>query len=146
MVFNLFIEKFRQVEKPTLFVTNDDLYSFAHASFLNIAKDIESIVAPNEDDYWDGEEWYDEYEDEVIQEFMRLWSEVYTTAEMVDWNAYKKSVEEAIANEKLWGLGGSPHAEENIEMLQEELELIENKEYAELLEKYDKCVWKDFLI
>ena len=146
MAFNLFIERFRQVEKPTFFATNDDLYTFALESFFNIAKDIESIVAPNADDYSDDEEWYDEYTDDVIQEFMRLWCEVYTTAEMVDWNAYKKSIEEAIANEKLWGLGGSPHADENIEMLQEELKLIDNKCYAILLAKYDKCVWKDYLI
>lgn len=145
MVFKLFIERFNQVGKPTSLVTNDDLYSFAHAQFLDIAKKIEGIVSPNADDYCDGEEWYDEYEDEVIQEFMRLLCKTYTTAEMVDWDAYKKGIEEAIANEELWGLGGSPYAEENIEMLKEELGLIENKEYAELLEKYDKCVWKDYL-
>ena len=143
---NLFIEVFKHIKKPTLFLTNNDLYSFAHAQFLDIAEKIESIVSPNADDYCDGEEWYDEYEDEVIQEFMRLLCETYTTADMVDWSAYRKSIEEAISNEKIWGMGGSPHAEENIEMLQEELELIDNKYYAELLEKYDKCVWKDYLI
>ena len=72
----------------------------------------------------------------------KLWE---ITADMVDWDEYKESIEEAIANEKLWGLGGSPHADENIKILQEELELIENEEYAELLEKYDKCVWIDYL-
>ena len=121
------------------------MYSFAHTAFLDIAKEIESIVAPNADDYCDGEAWYDEYEDVAIQEFISILSKVYTTAEMVDWDAYKKNIEDAITNETIWGLGGSPYAEENIENLQEELELVENKEYSELLAKYDKCVWKDYL-
>lgn len=145
MVIKLFIERFNQVAKPTLFPTHEDLYSFAHAQFLDIAKNIESIVSPNADDYCDGEKWYDEYEDEVIQEFMRLLCQTYTTADMVDWDEYKESLKVAIENEKLWALGNSPHAEENIEMLQEELELVENEEYTELLEKYDKCVWRDYL-
>ena len=67
------------------------------------------------------------------------------TADMVDWDEYKESLEIAIENEKLWGLGGSEFAEDNIEMIQEELELIKNKQYTELLEKYDKSVWRDYL-
>lgn len=67
------------------------------------------------------------------------------TPDMVDWNAYRRSVEGTISNERLWGLGGSPYAEENIEMLQEELYLIENEDYDELFAKYDDDVWRDYL-
>lgn len=67
------------------------------------------------------------------------------TPAMVDWDAYKCSVEQSIANERIWGLGGSEFAEENIEELQEELYLIENENYDELFSKYDDDVWKDYL-
>ena len=67
------------------------------------------------------------------------------TPAMVDWDDYKCSVEQTIANERIWGLGGSEFAEENIEGLQEELYLIENENYDELFAKYDDDVWKDYL-
>jgi hypothetical protein len=67
------------------------------------------------------------------------------TPDMVDWNAYKCSVEQSIANETIWGLGGSEFAEENIEKLEEELYLIENEDYDELFSKYDDDVWRDYL-
>lgn len=67
------------------------------------------------------------------------------TPDMVDWNAYRRSVEQSISNETIWGLGGSEFAEENIEELQEELYLIENEEFEELFDKYDIDVWENYL-
>mgnify|MGYP003543972276 CR=1 FL=1 len=67
------------------------------------------------------------------------------TPDMVDWNAYKRSVENSIANERIWGLGGSEFAEENIEEFEEELYLIENENFDELFAKYDENVWRDYL-
>lgn len=73
----------------------------------------------------------------------KLWE---ITADMVDWNVYKENLEIAIANEQLWGLGGSDFAEDNIAKFEEELMLIENKDYDTLLSMYDKDVWADYLI
>lgn len=67
------------------------------------------------------------------------------TSNMVDWNAYKRSVQQSITNETIWGLGGSLHAEENIESLQEELHLIEHENYDELFSRYDDDVWREYL-
>lgn len=67
------------------------------------------------------------------------------TPDMVDWNAYRRSVEQSIANETIWGLGGSEFAEGNIENLKEELDLIINEQYEEVFAKYDIDVWRDYL-
>lgn len=67
------------------------------------------------------------------------------TADMINWDLYKESVEQSIANEELWLLGGSDFAEDNIESLKEELELIEAGEFDELLEMYDDDVWEFYL-
>lgn len=67
------------------------------------------------------------------------------TPDMVDWDAYKRSVENSIANERIWGLGGSEFAEENIEEFEEELYLIENENYDELFAKYDDDIWREYL-
>ena len=48
------------------------------------------------------------------------------TAEMIDWDAYRKSVEGAIE-------------------LKEELECIADGDYDEILDKYDYDVMKDYL-
>jgi hypothetical protein len=67
------------------------------------------------------------------------------TAEMIDWDAYRKSVEGTIANEEMWALGGSDFAEDNIAELKEELECIADGDYDEILDKYDYDVMKDYL-
>lgn len=67
------------------------------------------------------------------------------TAEMIDWDAYRKSVEDTIANENLWLLGGSDFAEDNIADLEEELECIDDEDYDTILDKYDDDVFEDFL-
>lgn len=67
------------------------------------------------------------------------------TAEMIDWDAYRKSIEETIANESLWLLGGSDYAEDNIAELEEELECIDNEDYDTILDKYDDDVMQYYL-
>lgn len=67
------------------------------------------------------------------------------TPDIVNWVAYRDNIERAIANETIWGLGGSEFADENIENLKEELELIINEEYAEVFSKYDIEVWENYL-
>jgi hypothetical protein len=71
MIFELFIKKFEKVEKPKKFANEDDLYTFAHEAFSSIASEIEQEIEFDKDDYCDGEEWYDEYHDEVVQLFMQ---------------------------------------------------------------------------
>lgn len=67
------------------------------------------------------------------------------TAEMIDWDAYRKSVEGTIKNESLWALGGSDFADDNIAELENELECIDNEDYDTILEKYDDDVFEDYL-
>ena len=67
------------------------------------------------------------------------------TAEMIDWNAYRESIENAIKNESLWALGGSDFAEENIADLEEEIEAIDDEDYDFILDKYDDDIFQDFL-
>lgn len=67
------------------------------------------------------------------------------TAEMIDWDAYRKSIEETIANESLWLLGGSDYAEDNIAELEEELECIYDEDYDTILDKYDDDVMQYYL-
>lgn len=67
------------------------------------------------------------------------------TAEMIDWDAYRKSVEGTIANENMWALGGSDFADDNIAELEEELEAIDDEDYDFILDKYDYDVMKDYL-
>lgn len=67
------------------------------------------------------------------------------TPDMVDWNAYKRSLEESITNETIWAMGGSEFAEDNIANMRYELELIDNGEYEEVFAMYDNNVWVDYL-
>ena len=67
------------------------------------------------------------------------------TAEMIDWDAYRKSIEETIANESLWLLGGSDYSEDNIAELEEELECIDDEDYDTILDKYDDDVMQYYL-
>ena len=66
-IYNLFVKKFKKVEKPSSFKNEDELYTFAHYVFMGMVKEIEQEVQIDKDDYWDSEEWYDEYHDEIIQ-------------------------------------------------------------------------------
>jgi hypothetical protein len=50
-----------------------------------------------------------------------------------------------ISNERIWGLGGSEFADENISALENELDMIDNEEFEELFNMYDIDVWKDYL-
>lgn len=64
------------------------------------------------------------------------------TPDMVDWNAYRRSVEGSISNERLWDTGFS---RENIANLEDELVMIDNEEFEELFDKYDIEVWENYL-
>jgi hypothetical protein len=61
---------------------------------------------------------------------------------MVDWNAYRRSVEQSISNERLWC---TEFSRENIANLEDELDMIDNEEFEELFDKYDIDVWRDYL-
>lgn len=63
----------------------------------------------------------------------------------VDWVAYEQSVKEQIENEKVWLMGGSPFAEQNIKSLKEELALIKSGDLEDVFEMYGTDVWKDYL-
>jgi antitoxin component of MazEF toxin-antitoxin module len=64
------------------------------------------------------------------------------TPDMVDWNAYRRSVEASISNERLWC---TEFSRENIANLEDELVMIDNEEFEELFSKYDDDVWRDYL-
>lgn len=66
-VFDLFKKKVEELKFEKSFKNEDDLYSFAHGKFMEMVNEIEKEITIDKDDYWDGEEWYDEYHDEVIQ-------------------------------------------------------------------------------
>ena len=63
----------------------------------------------------------------------------------VDWELYRDSVMGNISNERIWGLGGSEFADDNILEMEEELDMIDNEEFEELFNKYDIDVWEDYL-
>ena len=67
------------------------------------------------------------------------------TAEMIDWDAYKESIENSISNERIWGLGGSEYADDNIAEYEEELWDIENGMFQNILDKYDDDIFEDYL-
>ena len=64
------------------------------------------------------------------------------TPDMVDWDAYRRSVEGSISNERLWC---TEFSRENIANLEDELDMIDNEEFEELFNKYDTNVWEDYL-
>lgn len=66
-VFDLFKKKVEELKFEKSFKNEDDLYSFAHGKFMEMVSEIEKEITIDKDDYWDSEEWYDEYHDEVIQ-------------------------------------------------------------------------------
>jgi hypothetical protein len=63
----LFKEKVENLSKEKSFKNEDELYSFANGKFIEMVNEIEKEITIDKDDYLDGEEWYDEYQDEVIQ-------------------------------------------------------------------------------
>lgn len=68
------------------------------------------------------------------------------TAEMVDWVAYAESIKDSIANERIWGLGGSEFADDNIAEYEDELYSIKNKWYNDILDKYDDDIFYPYLL
>ena len=63
-------------------------------------------------------------------------------ANQIDWEDYRESVEKSIRNERLWA---TEFSRGNIADLEYELDLIDNEDYDELLEKYDDDVWELYL-
>lgn len=63
----------------------------------------------------------------------------------VDWELYRDNVMANISNERIWGLGGSEFADDNIGALENELDMIDNEEFEELFNMYDVDVWEDYL-
>lgn len=63
-------------------------------------------------------------------------------ANQIDWESYRESVENSIRNERLWA---TEFSRGNIADLKHELELIDNKEYDELLDMYDDDIWEQYL-
>jgi len=66
--------------------------------------------------------------------------------EKIDWDAYRKNLENSIENEKIWSLGATgdenPH-EENIENLQDELEYIVDGQYEAIVGEKFKVMGND---
>ena len=61
----------------------------------------------------------------------------------VDWASYRESVENSIANERLWA---TEFSRGNIANLEYELELIDNEDYEELFNMYDEDIWESYLL
>ena len=61
----------------------------------------------------------------------------------VDWELYRESVENSIANERLWA---TEFSRGNIADLEYELELIDDEDYEELFDMYDEDIWKNYLL
>ena len=68
------------------------------------------------------------------------------TPEMIDWDAFKENIENNIANERIWGLGGHEFADSNIADYEEELDAIENEDYDFIFDKYDDDYLEDYLL
>ena len=61
----------------------------------------------------------------------------------VDWELYRESVENSIANERLWA---TEFSRGNIADLEYELELIDDEDYEELFDMYDEDIWERYLL
>lgn len=64
----------------------------------------------------------------------------------INWTAYRKDVEQAISNERLWAMGAGEDVElheQNIEELTEELENIIEGNYQMIIDKYEKYMGED---
>ena len=66
--------------------------------------------------------------------------------ENINWTAYRKDVEQAISNERLWAMGAGNDAElheQNIEELTEELENMLEGNYQMIIDKYENTLGED---
>ena len=68
------------------------------------------------------------------------------TPEMIDWELLKDNIKNNISNERIWGLGGSEFADDNIADFEEELDAIEDEDYDFIFDKYDDDYLEDFLL
>ena len=66
-IYNEFINKVNNTNLSAVSYTDeDDLHTQAHALFHNIADEISNECGINSDDCCDGEEWYDEFYDDIF--------------------------------------------------------------------------------
>jgi hypothetical protein len=65
-LFNVFESKFNNDTHNVVLSNEDDLYSYAHAKFMQYADEISKEYGVTSEDLDDGVEWYDEYHDEVV--------------------------------------------------------------------------------
>lgn len=68
----IFLKKFNEDNIDFKFSNEDELHAFAHAKFSQYAQEIECEYGVSSEDCNDGEEWYDEYHDDVVLLFMQL--------------------------------------------------------------------------
>ena len=67
----------------------------------------------------------------------------------INWTGYRKEIEQAISNERLWAMGAGDDSmlhEQNIEEYTEELENILEGNYNLVIEKYEKTLGEDAAI
>ena len=66
-LYEIFDDKFDTETHNVDIKTEDDLYSYAHAKFMQYANEIQKKWAISSDELDDGQEWYDEYHDEIVE-------------------------------------------------------------------------------
>lgn len=66
-IYNEFINKVNNTNLSAVSYTDeDDLHTLAHTLFHKIADEISTEYGINSDDCCDGEEWYDEFYDDIF--------------------------------------------------------------------------------
>ena len=83
------------------------------------------------------------YPDKLNNKTNKIMTKKKITYKDVDWELYRESVENSIANERLWA---TEFSRGNIADLEYELELIDDEDYEELFDMYDEDIWKRYLL
>lgn len=68
-IYDLFIQKanIKLKRENISYINEDDLHSKAHALFHQIVNEIADTIVIDFELYWDGEEWYDNFYDDVME-------------------------------------------------------------------------------
>lgn len=83
------------------------------------------------------------YPDKLNNKTNKIMTKKKITYKDVDWELYRESVENSIANERLWA---TEFSRGNIADLEYELELIDDEDYEELFNMYDEDIWERYLL
>ena len=83
------------------------------------------------------------YPDKLNNKTNKIMTKKKITYKDVDWKLYRESVENSIANERLWA---TEFSRGNIADLEYELELIDDEDYEELFNMYDEDIWERYLL